>query len=488
MLPAGWEPVVGLEVHCQLKTRSKAFCPCPVVFGAPPNTAVCPVCLGYPGALPVANRQMVTLAMRVALATGCTVNGTSIFARKSYFYPDLPKGYQISQYDRPLATGGGIDVTSAGAPRRIRLHRIHLEEDAGKSMHEFPWDDVPSGSSLVDLNRAGTPLIEIVSEPDIRSAEEAHEYLVTLRRLVRWLDASDGNMEEGSLRCDANVSVRRLGTAELGTKVEIKNLNSIAHVKKSIEWEAERQARALTNGERLVQETRLWDANAGATRPMRSKEEAMDYRYFPDPDLGALVVAREWLEDVAKTLPELPEPRARRLAATLGLPASDAELVCMARPLADFFEAAAAAHPRNPKGIANWLLSELLAAVPDADRLVGRMPLPPAHLAALVARIDDGTISGKIAKELLPAMLETGRPPDALIAERGLVQVTDEAAIRDAIAKVLDAHPDQVATYRGGKAATFGWFVGQVMKATGGKANPAAVNRILREMLEPAPV
>ncbi len=488
MLPSGWEPVVGLEVHCQLKTRSKAFCACPVVFGAPPNTAVCPVCLGYPGALPVANRQMVTLAMRVALATGCTVHGTSIFARKSYFYPDLPKGYQISQYDRPLATGGGVDVKAGGAPRRIRLHRIHLEEDAGKSMHEFPWDDVPSGSSLLDLNRAGTPLIEIVSEPDIRSPEEAHEYLVTLRRLVRWLDASDGNMEEGSLRCDANVSVRRLGASELGTKIEIKNLNSIAHVKKAIEWEAERQVRALEKGERLVQETRLWDANAGATRPMRSKEEAMDYRYFPDPDLGALVVSREWLGDVEKTLPELPEPRARRLAATLGLPASDAELVCSARPLADFFEAAAAAHPRNPKGIANWLLSELLAVLPDADRQEGRMPLPPAHLAALVARIDDGTISGKIAKELLPALLETGRSPDALIAERGLVQVTDEAAIRDAIAKVLEANPSQVETYRGGKTATFGWFVGQVMKATGGRASPAVVNKLLHELLEPASV
>jgi len=475
--------VVGLEVHCQLKTRSKAFCPCPVVFGAPPNTAVCPVCLGYPGTLPVANRQMVTLAMRVAVATGCAVHGTSIFARKSYFYPDLPKGYQISQYDRPLATGGGVELTASGAARRVRLHRIHLEEDAGKSMHEFPWEDVPTGSSLVDLNRAGTPLIEIVSEPDLRSAEEAYEYLVTLRRLVRWLDASDGNMEEGSLRCDANVSVRRRGAAGLGTKVEIKNLNSIANVKRSIEHEVERQVRALEAGERIAQETRLYDAGAGATRPMRGKEEAMDYRYFPEPDMGALVVERAWLEEVEKTLPELPGPRAERLAAELGIPAADAELACMARPIADFFEAAVRSHPSNPKGIANWLLNELLATMPDAERQAGRMPVPPAHLAALVARIDDGTISGKIAKELLPAVVATGKHPDALIAEKGLVQVTDESAIREAVAKVVGENPAQVATYRGGKAAALGWFVGQVMKATGGKASPAVVNKVLREML-----
>jgi aspartyl-tRNA(Asn)/glutamyl-tRNA(Gln) amidotransferase subunit B len=476
---ADWEPVVGLEVHCQLQTRSKAFCACPVVFGAPPNTVVCPVCLGYPGTLPVANEEMVSLAMRVALATGCTVHGTSVFARKSYFYPDLPKGYQISQYDRPLATGGAVEVPG----RRVRLHRIHLEEDAGKSLHEFPWEDVPTGSSLVDLNRAGTPLIEIVSEPDLRSGEEAHDYLVTLRKLVRWLEASDGNMEQGSLRCDANVSVRRKGSETLGTKVEIKNLNSIAHVRKAIEHEAERQIRALEAGERIVQETRLWDAETGVTRPMRSKEEAMDYRYFPEPDMGALAVDAAWLERVERGMPELPEPRARRLESALGLPASDAALVTSTRPLADFFEAAVKAHPSNPKALANFFLNDVLATMSDAERQEGAMPLLPEHLASLVARIDDGTISGKIAKELLPDVIASGKPPDALIREKGLVQVTDEGALQEAVAAVIAANPAQVATYRGGKTATLGWFVGQVMKATGGKASPAVVNRLLLEML-----
>ena len=484
MPAAPFEPVIGLEVHCQLRTKSKAFCGCPVVFGAEPNTAVCPVCLGYPGVLPVINREMVTLAMRVALATHGTVNETSVFARKNYFYPDLPKGYQISQYDRPLATGGHVDVLSGSAARRVRLNRIHLEEDAGKLMHEFPWDDVPTGASLVDLNRAGTPLIEIVSEPDLRSADEAYDYLVKLRRLVRWVDASDGNMEEGSLRCDANVSVRRQGTARLGTKVEIKNLNSIGHVKKALEHEISRQVALLDTGGTVVQETRLWDPNAGVTKAMRSKEEAMDYRYFEEPDLGTLAVDAAWRREVEASLPELPEARARRLERALGLPPADADLVCLSRPVADWFEAAVAAYPANPKGIANWLLSELLGKMSDGDRQAGRVPVAPAPLAQLVRRIDDGTISGKIAKELLPELLATGTEPDALIQEKGLVQITDEGPLLEAIAKILEANPQQVATFRGGKAATFGWFVGQVMKATGGKASPAVVNRLLKEALE----
>jgi aspartyl-tRNA(Asn)/glutamyl-tRNA(Gln) amidotransferase subunit B len=481
---SGFEPVIGLEVHCQLKTRSKAFCPCPVVFGAPPNTAVCPVCLGYPGVLPVVNREMVALAVRVALATGCTVHETSIFARKNYFYPDLPKGYQISQYDRPLATGGTLEVEAAGGTKTIRLNRIHMEEDAGKSMHEFPWDDVPTGASLVDLNRAGTPLIEIVSEPDLSSADEAHDYLTRLRRLVRWLDASDGNMEEGSLRCDANVSVRRRGESRLGTRVEIKNLNSFVHVKKAIAHEVERQARALLAGQAIVQETRLWDPNAGTTKLMRTKEEAMDYRYFPEPDLGTVEVDAAWRNEVAASLPELPGARAARLAESLGLPAFDADLLCLSRPLADYYEAAVAAHPKNPKGIANWLLSELLARMPDVDRQSGRVPMAAGHLAELVARIDDGTISGKMAKDLLPELVATGRAPSDLIAEKGLVQISDERSIREAVEKVLASNPGQVETYRSGKAATYGWFVGQVMKATSGKANPAVVNRLLREALD----
>ena len=479
-----FETVIGLEVHCQLKTKSKAFCACPVVFGAPPNTAVCPVCLGYPGVLPTVNREMVTLAMRVALATGCTIEEKSVFARKNYFYPDLPKGYQISQFDRPLATRGAVALEAGTAPKSVRINRVHLEEDAGKSMHDFPWQDVPTGVSLVDLNRAGTPLIEIVSEPDLSSADEAYEYLVHLRRLVRWLDASDGNMEEGSLRCDANVSVRKKGAAGLGTKVEIKNLNSFQHVKKALEHEVDRQVRALENGQTIVQETRLYEPATGATRTMRSKEESMDYRYFPDPDLGALVVDAAWKADVAAAMPELPRARAARLAGALDLSAADAELVCLSRPVADFYEAAVAAYPKNPKALANWLLSELLARMSDADRHAGRMPVAPETLAALVQRIDDGTISGKIAKDLLGELIATGRSVDALVKERGLVQISDEGAIRDVVAGVLAGHPAQVAAYRSGKTASFGWFVGQVMKATGGKANPEVVNRLLRETLD----
>jgi aspartyl-tRNA(Asn)/glutamyl-tRNA(Gln) amidotransferase subunit B len=478
-----FEPVIGLEVHCQLKTRSKAFCACPVVFGAEPNTAVCPVCLGYPGVLPVINREMVTLAMRVVLATGGTICERSVFARKNYFYPDLPKGYQISQFVRPLATGGGLDVGSGAATRFIRLHRIHLEEDAGKSMHEFRWEDVPSNVSLVDLNRAGTPLVEIVTEPDLRTPDEAAEFLGTLRRLVRWVDASDGNMEEGSLRCDANVSIRPAGSAALGTKVEIKNLNSIVHVRKALEHEIARQSTLVAGGGTVVQETRLFEPGAGTTKPMRSKEEAMDYRYFPEPDLGTLVVDAAWREEVSRSLPELPDVRAARLASSLGLSGSDARLVTLSRPLADWYESAVAAHPGNPKGIANWLLSDLLGRMTDADKQAGRVPLRPERLARLVLRIDDGTISGKMAKELIPDLVATGKEPDELIRERGLVQIVDDGAILGVVRRIVAENPSQVATWRGGKEATFGWFVGQVMKATAGKASPAVVHRLLKEEL-----
>ncbi len=483
MAAQDYEPVIGLEVHCQLRTKTKAFCSCSVVFGAPPNTAVCPVCLGYPGVLPVVNQEMVRLALRVALAAGCDIENASIFARKNYFYPDLPKGYQISQYDRPLARGGGVSVTTPLGTRRVRLTRIHLEEDAGKLMHEFPWDDVPSGVSLVDLNRAGTPLIEIVSEPDIQSAAEAYDYLVKLRQLVRWVEASDGNMEEGSLRCDANVSIRPKGETALGTKVEIKNLNSIAHVKKALEYEITRQTEAKRKGQPIVQETRLWQPDSGTTRPMRSKEEAMDYRYFPDPDLGTLTVSREWLEEIKASLPLLPEERHTLLVTRYGLPAADATLICSARPLADYFESAVAAYPKNPKAIANWISTELLSRMTDAGRQAGNVPVPAASLARLVLRVDDGTISGKIAKDLLDLMIETGQEPDALIEARGLRQVTDDKPIRDAVLRIIEANPQQVATYKSGKTAAFGWFVGQVMKATSGKANPALVNAILKEIL-----
>ncbi len=484
MPESAFEPVIGLEVHAQLKTKSKAFCPCPVTFGAPPNTAVCPVCLGYPGTLPVPNREMVTLAMRVALAAGCAIQPRSVFERKNYFYPDLPKGYQISQYERPLATGGRVAVGVGAHRREIRLHRIHLEEDAGKSMHEFPWDDVSTFSSLVDLNRSGTPLIEIVTEPDLASPDEAADYLLRLRRMVRWVDASDGNMEEGSLRCDANVSLRARGTAALGTKVEIKNLNSIAHVKKALEHEIARQAAVLSSGGTVVQETRLFEPGTGATKTMRTKEEAMDYRYFPDPDIGTVAVDAPWVAEVRASMPEMPEARAERLVSHYALPASDAELLCSARSLADWFEAAARAHASNPKAVANWLLSDLLGRMSDADRQAGRVPVTPESLAGLVALIDAGTISGKIAKEILPDMIATGKAPADLVKEKGLVQIVDEGALSEAVAKVIADNPAQVAAYRGGKAATFGWFVGQVMKATGGKAAPAVVNRLLKEELE----
>jgi aspartyl-tRNA(Asn)/glutamyl-tRNA(Gln) amidotransferase subunit B len=479
-----FEPVIGLEVHAQLRTKSKAFCACPVVFGSPPNTAVCPVCLGYPGTLPVPNREMVTLALRVALAAGCAISSRSVFERKNYFYPDLPKGYQISQYEFPLATGGRLAVGTGAHRREIRLHRIHLEEDAGKSMHEVPWDDVSAFASLVDLNRAGTPLIEIVTEPDLASPDEAYDYLVRLRRLVRWVDASDGNMEEGSLRCDANVSLRDHGSRTLGTKVEIKNLNSIAHVKKALEYEIARQAAVLSSGGTVVQETRLFDPATGVTKTMRTKEEAMDYRYFPDPDLGTLEVDAAWVAEVKASMPEMPEARAARLSAQYALPSSDANLICSARPLADWFEAAARAQKANPKAVANWLLSDLLGRMSDADRQAGRVPVAPASLAALVALIDGGTISGKIAKEILPDMIATGKAPADLVKEKGLVQISDEGALREAAAKAVADNPSQVAAYRAGKAATFGWFVGQVMKATGGKAAPGLVNRLLKEELE----
>jgi aspartyl-tRNA(Asn)/glutamyl-tRNA(Gln) amidotransferase subunit B len=485
MPTSAFEPVIGLEVHAQLRTKSKAFCACPVAFGAPPNTAVCPVCLGYPGTLPVPNREMVTLALRVALAAGCTIQPRSLFERKNYFYPDLPKGYQISQYESPLAVGGHLTVeTKAGGRREIRLHRMHLEEDAGKSMHEFGWDDVPTSVSLVDLNRAGTPLVEIVTEPDLASPDEAADYLLRLRRLVRWLDASDGNMEEGSLRCDANVSLRARGSTALGTKVEIKNLNSIAHVKKALEHEIARQAAVLSAGGTIVQETRLFDPATGATKTMRTKEEAMDYRYFPDPYLGTLDVDAAWVAEVRASMPEMPETRAERLSTQYALTPADAELLCSSRKLADWFEAAARAHAANPKAVANWLLSDLLGRMSDADRQAGRVPVPPGRLAALVALIDGGTISGKIAKEILPDMIATGRSPADLVKEKGLVQIVDEDALRAAVAKAVADHPAQADAYRGGKSATFGWFVGQVMRVTGGRAAPAAVNRLLKEELE----
>jgi len=452
-----WEAVIGLEVHARLLTESKIFCACPTAFGAPPNTQVCPVCLGYPGALPVLNRTAVELAMRAALATECTIHENSVFARKNYFYPDLPKGYQISQFEEPLATGGHIG--------NVRIHRIHLEEDAGKLIHA-------ADASLVDLNRAGVPLIEIVSEPDIHTAADADAYLTRLRQILMYGQICDGNMEEGSLRCDANVSVRRRGEP-LGTRAEVKNLNSFRFLRNAIEFEIQRQISILEGGGRVPQETRLFDVPAGETRTMRSKEEAHDYRYFPEPDLFTLRVERAWIGDVARTLPEMPHARVERYK-SLGVPAVEAEALVATRELADYFEAVASAG--NPKAAANWVRNDVLR--------LGDFRVEPAKLAKLIAMIDAGTIGSKVAREVFEEMAGSGEAPEAIVDRRGLAQIADPAFIREAARRVIDGNPTQVALYRGGKAQVFGFLVGQLMKETRGKAKAELANQILREMLE----
>ena len=455
-----WESIIGLEVHARLLTRTKIFCGCSTTFGAEPNTHVCPICLGYPGALPVLNRHAVALAMKAALATGCEVHLRSIFARKNYFYPDLPKGYQISQFDRPLATGGDV--------RGVRLRRIHMEEDAGKLLH---YEE----GSLVDLNRAGVPLIEIVSEPDIRSADEANAYLTRLRQILMYAEVCDGNMEEGSLRCDANVSVRRTGEA-LGTRTEIKNLNSFRFVSRAIDFEIERQIAVLESGGRIDQETRLYDVDSGETRVMRSKEEAHDYRYFPEPDLLPLEVNEAWIEEVRRTLPPLPDARIARYTSEMEIPAADAEVLVMTRELADYFEATVAAS-RNARASANWVRNEALAR--DRDLTVSS-----EKLGALIVMIDSGAIGGKAAKEIYEEMVTTGESPAAIAERRGLSQISDPAVIRDAALRVLANNAEQVDQLRGGKTQVFGFLVGQLMKETRGKAKADLANQILRELLQ----
>jgi aspartyl-tRNA(Asn)/glutamyl-tRNA(Gln) amidotransferase subunit B len=478
---ADYEAVIGLEVHCQLLTATKIFCGCANRFGDEPNTNVCEVCLGLPGSLPVLSRQAVTLALRAALATGCTVQPVSIFARKNYFYPDLPKGYQISQYERPLATGGRLEIASEGRLREIRIHRIHMEEDAGKLLHEgFPWSDQKSG---VDFNRAGVPLIEIVSHPDLRSAEEAHAYLAALRSVLLYAGVSDVNMEEGSLRCDANVSVRPRGAEALGTRAEIKNLNSFRNVARAIEYEVARQVALKQSGREVVQETRLWNADRGETASMRSKEEAHDYRYFPEPDLPPLAVNDAWVEEVRASLPELPAERRRRFVAAYGLPEYDAGVLPLARYVAEYFAAAAGASG-HPKAASNWVMTDVLRKLKDDDRSPAAAPVTPERLAALIRLIEDGTISGKIAKDVFEKMWAGGEDPRAIVEREGLTQVSDIAALQQAVAEVIAANPAQVATYRGGKASTLGWFVGQVMRRTGGKANPQLLNELLKKALE----
>jgi aspartyl-tRNA(Asn)/glutamyl-tRNA(Gln) amidotransferase subunit B len=482
-------PVIGLEVHAQLLTRSKMFCACPVTVGAPPNSATCPVCLGFPGTLPVLNRRAVTLALRLATAVGATIHPESQFARKNYFYPDLPKGYQISQYDRPFSTGGAIVIDTPQGEKAIRLVRVHLEEDAGKLLHDTPYPDVPTDVSLVDWNRAGVPLVEIVSEPDLRSPEEAAAYLTELRRLVRYTGVGDGDMEKGNLRCDANVSVRASETAPFSTRVEIKNVNSIRFVAKAIEHEIERQAEALARGEKIVQETRLWDEKAGRTVSMRGKEEAHDYRYFPEPDLGLLVVDDAWLSEATAGMPELPRARRARFVKDYGLAVADAETLVSARELAEYYEAAAKRIP--PKLAANWVTGEVLRHMKErkiSPEDAASFPIAPARLAGLLRLVESGAVSAASAKEVFAAMLDSPAEAEAIVAEKGLGAMRDTEALETTIAEIVAANPSQVALYKSGKTQTFGWFVGQAMKKTGGRADPAALREALTRALETSSV
>jgi aspartyl-tRNA(Asn)/glutamyl-tRNA(Gln) amidotransferase subunit B len=478
---ARYEPVIGLEVHAQLLTRTKLFCACPNRFGAPPNTLVCPVCLALPGALPVLSRRAVTLAMRAGLAFGCRINEISVFERKNYFYPDLPKGYQISQYERPLAVEGGIEIPAGdGASRRVRIQRVHMEEDAGKLLHEgFPWSGEKSG---VDLNRAGVPLIEIVSEPDLHGAQEAHDYLSALKAVLLFTEVSDCNMEEGSLRCDANVSVRPRGQGTLGTRTEIKNLNSFRHVARALEHEIARQVAAIEAGGTVVQETRLWDAERGETAAMRSKEEAHDYRYFPEPDLPPLRIESDWIDEVRRSLPELPAERRQRFVREHALPAYDAGVLTQDRALSDYFEAAAR-ESGNPKAVSNWVMTEVLRKLKEDELPPARCPLAPGALAGLVRLIDAGTISGKTAKDVFEKMWTSGEAAAAIVEREGLTQLGNEAELAALVAEVVAASPEQAQSYRSGKTAALGWFVGQVMRRTGGRANPQLVQSLLRRTL-----
>ncbi len=473
-----FEPVIGLEVHAQLKTRTKIFCSCSTAFGAAPNTQTCPVCLGMPGVLPVLNRAVVEFALRMALATGCSVACESRFARKNYFYPDLPKGYQISQYELPLAEHGHIDIEDNGRTRRVRIRRIHMEEDAGKLSHD-PHRPV----SRVDLNRTGVPLIEIVSEPDLDSPAAAGAYLRQLRAIVRYLGICDGNLEEGSFRCDANVSIRPRGASALGTRAELKNLNSFRFVEKAIEYEIGRQKELLLEGGAVTQETRLYDPGKDRTFPMRGKEEAHDYRYFPDPDLLPLLIDEEWIERVRRSLPELPEARRGRFVQQFGLPAYDAGVLTADRELADYFEACLKLFPQ-PKPVSNWIMGPLLGLLNAAGLGIDRSPIPPGELAALLGLIESGAISAKIAKTVFDEMAASGKAARVIVAEKGLAQISDTDTIEKVIREVLAANPKEVEAFRQGKTKLVGFFVGEVMKATRGQANPKAVNDLLKKTLE----
>jgi aspartyl-tRNA(Asn)/glutamyl-tRNA(Gln) amidotransferase subunit B len=476
-----FETVIGLECHAQLQTRTKLFCGCRAGFGDPPNTNVCPVCLGLPGALPVLNRRAVLLATRMAIAVSCRVNPTSIFARKNYFYPDLPKGYQISQYDRPLAEDGGIEIDLGGSGRkRIRIQRIHLEEDAGKLLHEgFPDASTKSG---VDFNRSGVPLIEIVSRPELSSPEEAVSYAQALRQILVYTEVSDADMEKGNFRCDGNVSVRRRSDPELGTKVEIKNLNSFRFLGRALAHEVARQIQVLESGDRVVQETRLYDPELDRTAPMRSKEEAHDYRYFPDPDLPPLTLAPAFLEEVAAGVPELPAAKRERLSREYGLPAYDAEVLTSSKELSLYFEAAARASG-NPKAASNWVMTEILRKLKETGGSVASLAVPGEALGELIRLVDEGKLSGRVAKEVFEKMLSSGERAPAIVAREALAQISDLEAIAELARRIVEEHRAQVEQYRSGEEKVLGFLVGQVMKASKGQANPKLAREALTRLL-----
>jgi len=485
-----WETIIGLEIHAQLSTESKIFCGCATRFGDEPNDNTCPVCLGLPGALPVLNRRAIELGARAALALGLKINRTSIFARKNYFYPDLPKGYQISQYDQPFSANGELEIMTAERddaghpmewrPKKIQITRLHLEEDAGKNVHEG-LPDVDK-YSYIDLNRAGVPLAEIVTEPDFRSSWEAYDYVNHVRRSLQWVGASEADMEKGNLRCEANVSVRRVGDETFGTKVELKNLNSVRFMQRAIEFEVARHIKTLESGGKLTQETRLWDDKALETRVMRSKEDAHDYRYFPEPDLAPLIVTEEFIERVRGEMPELPEARRNRFMEQYSLSFADASQLVSDRSLANYYEATAEASG-NPRAAANWIRSELLRELEAGNLSAAESPVVANELGVLIRLIDEEKISGKQGKDVLVEMFKTGKGAEAVVQEKGLVQVSDTGEIDSLIDEVIAANPDQLANYRSGKETLFGFFVGQVIKASKGKANPKIVNERLRAKL-----
>ncbi|MBE0425234.1 MAG: Asp-tRNA(Asn)/Glu-tRNA(Gln) amidotransferase subunit GatB [Nitrospirae bacterium] len=476
-----YEAIIGLEVHAQMLTETKIFCGCSTKFGSEPNTQTCPVCIGMPGVLPVLNKKALEYAIKTGLAMNCTISKFSRFARKNYFYPDLPKGYQISQYELPICEHGNIEIVVNGNIRKIGITRIHMEEDAGKNIHEGAGN-----YSFVDLNRAGVPLMEIVSEPDIRSAREAVEYMKKMRTILRYLGVCDGNMEQGSLRCDANVSVRPVGQKEFGVKTELKNINSFRFVEKALDYEIKRQIKVIKEGGKILQETRLWDSTQGITEPMRGKEEAHDYRYFPEPDLVPVVVDQKWIDEINASLPELPDIKRERFVSVYGLPENDADFFTSDKPIADWYEEATASYALSVSGhkvVSNWVKGELTRLLNEENRSIEECPLKPLQLADMLTLIDKGTISGKIAKTVFEEMYKTGKDAEVIIKEKGLVQITDEGEIEKAVDEIIAKYPKEVERFKAGEEKLIGFFIGQIMKATKGKANPQIVNELLKKKL-----